>query len=42
MVLESQLHRKTVNLLFKLVVVNNRLTILWGVDFLKGFSSYIL
>ena len=30
MVLESQLPHKTVNLLFHLVIVNNKLTILWG------------
>ena len=30
--MESQLHRKIVNLIFQFVIVNNELTILWGVD----------
>ena len=30
LVLESQLSHKTVNLIFQLVIVNNKLTIVWG------------
>ena len=30
LVLESQLPHKTVNLIFSSVIVNNKLTILWG------------
>ena len=38
MVLENQLPHKTVNLVFKLVIVQNKLTIWGGVDFLKPFN----
>ena len=42
MVSESQLPHKIVNLLFKLEMANNKLTILWKIDFLEIFNLYIL
>ena len=42
LVLESQLPHKTVNLTFQLVIVNNKLTILWGSWLSKTIDGYIL
>ena len=39
---ESQLPQKNVNLFFQLVIVNNKLTILWGSWLLKPWNLYIV
>ena len=42
MVLESQLPHRVVNLLFTITNENNKLTMLWGTDFLEPSNRYIL
>ena len=42
MVSASQLPRKIVNLLYGKLIVNNKLTIFWVVDFPKLFHQYIV
>ena len=41
-VIESQLPHKIVDLLFRLVKVNNKLTICGRVEFLKSFNRYMV
>ena len=42
MVLESRIPHTTVNLTFQFEMVDNKLTILWGGDFLNLINNYIL